>query len=88
MCSSSPVRTTKPQLAAEQPSIRECWIPPKGDTLHPRAKEEAQHNGRKGTIVFNQTSYPPEMLQRRKTFCTPGPMERSSERDSDLPESV
>ena len=29
MCSSSPVRTPKLQLAAEQPLTRECWIPPK-----------------------------------------------------------
>ena len=30
---SSPVRTLKSQLAAEQPSAGECWIPPIKDTL-------------------------------------------------------
>ena len=29
MCSSSPVRTPKLQLTAEQPLMGECWIPPK-----------------------------------------------------------
>ena len=42
MCSSSPVRTTKLQLAAEQPLTGESWIPPKKDTEHPRAKEKPQ----------------------------------------------
>ena len=34
MYSSSPVRTPKLQFIAEQPSIEECWIPPKKDTEH------------------------------------------------------
>ena len=42
MRSSSPARTSKLQLAAEQPSTGECWIPPKKDTPHPRAKEKPQ----------------------------------------------
>ena len=29
MCSSSPARTSKSQLAAEQPLAGDCWIPPK-----------------------------------------------------------
>ena len=32
MCSSSPKRTPKLQLAAEQLSTGECWIPPEEDT--------------------------------------------------------
>ena len=35
---SSPSRTAKLQLVAEQPSTGECWIPPKQDTPCPRAK--------------------------------------------------
>ena len=42
MCSSSPVRTPKLQLAAEQPLTGESWIPPKKDTEHPRAREKPQ----------------------------------------------
>ena len=39
--SSSPVRTPKLQLAAEQPSSGECWIPTKKrDSPHPKAKEK------------------------------------------------
>ena len=45
MCSSSPVRTPKLQLAAEQPLKRKCWIPPKKDAPHPRAKEKPQQDG-------------------------------------------
>ena len=40
--SSSPARTPKLQLTAEPPSTEECWIPPKKDTPHPRAKEKPQ----------------------------------------------
>ena len=39
MHSSPPVRTTKSQLAAEQPLTGGCWNPPKKDTPHPRTKE-------------------------------------------------
>ena len=52
MHSSSPVRTPKLQLATEQPSTGECWIPPKKDTPHPRAKEKPQKDGRRGEIAF------------------------------------
>ena len=52
MHSSSPVRTPKLQLAAEQPSTGECWIPPKKDTPCPRAKETPQQDGGRGEIVF------------------------------------
>ena len=49
---SSSVRTLKLKLAAEQLSTGECWIPPKKDTLHPRAKEKTQQDGRRGEIAF------------------------------------
>ena len=50
--SSSPARTPKLQLTAEPPSTEECWIPPKKDTPHPRAKEKPQQGGRRAEIVF------------------------------------
>ena len=39
---SSPAKTPKLQLTAEQPLTGECWIPPKKDTPYPRAKEKPQ----------------------------------------------
>jgi len=41
VCSSSPERPSKSQLAAEQPLTRECWIPPQKDIPHSKDKEEA-----------------------------------------------
>ena len=41
----SPARTPKSQLAAEQPSTGRCWNPPEKDTPHLRAKENQQRNG-------------------------------------------
>ena len=58
MRSSSPARTSKLQLAAEQPSTGECWIPPKKDTPHPRAKEKPQQGGRRGKITYRITELP------------------------------
>ena len=52
MCSSSPVRTPKLQLAAEQPLTEECWIPPKKDILMFKGKENPQKDGRRGKITF------------------------------------
>ena len=47
MSSSSPVRTPKLQLAAEQPSTGECWISPKKKiTPLQRAKEKPQQDSR------------------------------------------
>ena len=37
---------------AEQLSTGGCWIPPKKDTPHPKAKEKLQQDGRRGEIVF------------------------------------
>ena len=74
MHSSSPMRTPKLQLMAEQLSIGECWIPPKIDTPRPRAKEKPQKDSRRGEIAFR---IKPHTCQRRsegsnKTLCAPG----------------
>ena len=45
-------RTPKLQLAAEQQSTGECWIPPKNGTVWPRADEKPQQDGRRGKITF------------------------------------
>ena len=63
MCLSSPVRTPKLQLTAEQPSTGECWIPPKKDTPRPRAKEKPQQDCRRGEMLRGLT----------QTLCAPGP---------------
>ena len=52
MCSFPPVRTPKLQLTAEQPLTGECWIPPKKDTPHARAKEKPQQDDMKDKITF------------------------------------
>ena len=52
MCSSSHARTPELQLTAELPLTGECWIPPKKDTPHPRAKEKPQKDGTRGEISF------------------------------------
>ena len=52
MCSSSPVRTPKLQLTAEQPSAGDCWIPPKKDTPCPRTKEKTKQDCRRGKTTF------------------------------------
>ena len=85
MHSSSPVRTPKFQLAADQSLTGECWIPfsmwGKKDTPHPRAKEKPQKDR-----LGKQT------LGRHKNTCVQQhPGERSSdptETELDLPVSV
>ena len=57
MCSSSPVRTPKLQLAPEQPSTGECWILPQKDISCPVEKEKPQQDGRKGKIRFKVKSH-------------------------------
>ena len=47
----------KLQLAAEQPSTGECWIPPKKDTPHPTEKEKPQQDGRRGNFTFRIKPY-------------------------------
>uniref|UniRef100_A0A3Q1MI84 Pleiotrophin n=4 Tax=Bovinae TaxID=27592 RepID=A0A3Q1MI84_BOVIN len=72
MHSSSLARTPKLQLAAEKPSTGECWIPPKKDTPHRRAKEKPQQDGRRDEIsiswpeIFQQMQTPQYLQQRRK----------------------
>ena len=45
---SSPARTPKSQLTAEQPSTEECWNTPEKDTLCPRIKEKPQQDAVRG----------------------------------------
>ena len=47
---------------SKQPSTGECWIPPKKDTPHPRAKEKPQQDGRRGGVTFR---IKPRTNQRR-----------------------
>ena len=49
---SSPARTPKLQLTAEQLSTGECWTPPQKDTPSPRAKEMPQQDGRRREITI------------------------------------
>ena len=51
-CTHLLLRELQKQFAAEQLSTGACWIPPKKDTPHPRAKEKSQQDGRRGEIVF------------------------------------
>ena len=72
---SSPMRSPKLQLTAEQPSTGECWIPPKKDIPHPRAKEKPQQDGRRGKIMFRVKPHTQErhLEGSNKTLCEPGP---------------
>ena len=54
-------------MAAEQPSTGECWIPPKKDTLHPRAKENPQQDGRRGTTALKSNLRPTRDVWRAPT---------------------
>ena len=83
MCSSSPVRTPKLQLAVEQPLTGECWIPPKKDAPHPKAKEKPQQDGRRGKITFRMRC----LKGSNKTLCTPGPRDPTAT-EPDLPLNV
>ena len=65
MCSSSPVRTPKLQLTAEQPLTGECWIPSKRDTPGLRAKEKPQQDGWRGNIEFRIKQHTPTRDARR-----------------------
>ena len=79
--SSSPTRTPKSQLAAEQSSTEGCCIPPKKDTLHPRAKENPQKDSRRSAITFKIKSHIHHRCSEgaNRTLCTPGPRERSND---------
>ena len=87
MHSPSPVRTPKLQLVAEQPLTGACWIPPKKDTLHPKAKQKPQQDGRRGERAFR---IQPHTRQRcsegaNETLCTPAD---ATETEPDPPLSV
>ena len=43
----SPARTPKSQLAAEQPSTGRCWNPPEKDTPHPSQRNPSKVVGAK-----------------------------------------
>ena len=87
MYSSSPARTPKLQLTAEQPSTEECWIPPKKDTPHPRAKEKPQQDARRAEIVFRIKPHTHQRCSEgsNKTLYIPG---EPTETEPDLPLSV
>ena len=67
MSSSSPVRTPKLQLDAQQPSTGEYWIPPRKDTPCPRAKEKPQQDSRRGETTFGIKPHICRDAQRAQT---------------------
>ena len=71
---SSPARTPKLQLTAEQPSIGECWIPPNKDIPCLRTKEKPQRDGSRVKIMFRIKPHTHQRLLEgsQKTLCTPG----------------
>ena len=80
--SSSSARTAKSQLAAEQPSIAERWIPPRRDTPHPRPKRSPHK-----TVGWEKLHLELNLMPARdagrvqtKPLCASG----STERNSDL----
>ena len=85
--SSSPGRTPKLQLAAEQLLTAECWIPPKKDSPHPRAKEKPQQNCRRDKITFRIKPHTHQKHSEgsNKTLCTVG---EPTETEPDLTLSV
>ena len=80
-------QTVKLELAAEQPSTREFWYPPKKKkTLWPRTKEKPQQDGRMGMIMFK---IKPHMHQKcsedtNKTLCVQGPRDLSHVKGSQV----
>ena len=89
MGSSSPVRTPKSQLDAEQPLTGECWIPPKKDTPCPRAKEKSNKvvGGAKSCLESNRI--PIRVAWRAQTkLCTHEDAGAPQEAQPDLPLSV
>ena len=67
------MRTPKLQIAADQPLTGECWIPPKKDTHHPRAKEKPQQDCRRGEIMFAIKPHTHQSLEgSNKTLCARG----------------
>ena len=89
MCLSSPGRTPKLQLAAEQPLTGEHWITQKRDIPSPRAKEKPQQDGGRGEIMFRIKPLTCQRLSEgsNKTCAHQNP-EDSTETESDLCLSV
>ena len=52
----------------------ECWLPPKKDTPHPRAKEKPQKEGRRGEIALRIKPHTHQGCSEgsNKTLCIPG----------------
>ena len=66
------------QLSAEQPSTGECWVQPKKDTSHPRAKEKPQQDGRRGEIAFRIKPHTCQSCSECSNEpCTPGPRDHT-----------
>ena len=66
MCSSSPARTPKLQLTAEQPSTGECWIPPKKNISHIQGQRRSKMvGGEKSCLESNPI--PARDAQRTQT---------------------
>ena len=84
MCCAMPIIII---LTAQQPLTGECWIPPRKDTPHPRAKEKPQQGGRRGKITFRIKTHTHQRCSggSNKTLCAPGD---STESEPDLPLSV
>ena len=73
-CELTSCGNTNLRLTAEQPSIGECRIPPKNDTLNPGVKEKPQQDGMMGEILFRLKPY---TCQR----CTEGPSKPCGHQD-------
>ena len=86
VCSSSPARTPKLQLIAEQLLTRECWVPPKKDPTS-KVKGKPLQDGRRGEIEFTIKPYSHQRHSEgsSKTLCTPGDL---TETEPDLTLSV
>ena len=69
-CTQSPCPCSSPVLTCT--STGECWIPPKKDTPHPRAKEKPQQDGRRDEIVFRIKAHSHQTLSGAQTnfVCT------------------
>ena len=75
MCSSSPARTPKLQLALINHQQENVGSHQKKDTPCPRAKEKPQQDGRRGKIAFRIKPHNRQRVSEgsNKTLCAPGP---------------
>ena len=70
MPSSSPGRSPKLQLGAEQLSAGECWIPQKKDTPRPSTKDKPKQDSRRAEILFRVKSHTHQWhLEDSKKTC-------------------